>query len=150
MGASSQNIEQQLSHQLHLVSEIAESLTLRLLTLEERINLLSSRQDSVEPELPDDSESLELLSDSNDRLVQLRGLLNEGLLNDTPVLEVVTNDSGNEGLFVDEFANLDNQQTIYVNDSQELPSDVNDQVNDEIIHECDDLLSAWLGGLIQT
>ncbi|MAR52512.1 MAG: hypothetical protein CMK50_05085 [Propionibacteriaceae bacterium] len=142
MGASSQNIEQQLSHQLHLVSEIAESLTLRLLTLEERINLLSSRQDSVEPELPDDSESLELLSDSNDRLVQLRGLLNEGLLNDTPVLEVVTNDSGNEGLFVDEFANLDNQQTIYVNDSQELPSDVNDQVNDEIIHECDDLLSA--------
>ena len=142
MGASSQNIEQQLSHQLHLVSEIAESLTLRLLTLEERINLLSSRQDSVEPELPDDSESLELLSDSNDRLLQLRGLLNEGLLNDTPVLEVVTNDSGNEGLFVDEFANLDNQQTIYVNDSQELPSDVNDQVNDEIIHECDDLLSA--------
>lgn len=142
MGASSQNIEQQLSHQLHLVSEIAESLTLRLLTLEERINLLSSRQDSVEPELPDDSESLELLSDSNDRLVQLRGLLNEGLLNDTPVLEVVTNDSGNEGLFVDEFANLDNQQTIYVNDSQELPSDVNDQVNDEIIRECDDLLSA--------
>ena len=142
MGASSQNIEQQLSHQLHLVSEIAESLTLRLLTLEERINLLSSRQDSVEPELPDDSESLELLSDSNDRLVQLRGLLNEGLLNDTPVLEVVTNDSGNEGLFVDEFANLDNQQTIYVNDSQELPSDVNDHVNDEIIHECDDLLSA--------
>ena len=142
IGASSQNIEQQLSHQLHLVSEIAESLTLRLLTLEERINLLSSRQDSVEPELPDDSESLELLSDSNDRLVQLRGLLNEGLLNDTPVLEVVTNDSGNEGLFVDEFANLDNQQTIYVNDSQELPSDVNDQVNDEIIHECDDLLSA--------
>jgi|TARA_B100001093_G_scaffold41909_1_gene35696 hypothetical protein len=142
MGASSQNIEQQLSHQLHLVSEIAESLTLRLLTLEERINLLSSRQDSVEPELPDDSESLELLSDSNDRLVQLRGLLNEGLLNDTPVLEVVTNDSGNESLFVDEFANLDNQQTIYVNDSQELPSDVNDQVNDEIIHECDDLLSA--------
>ena len=142
MGASSQNIEQQLSHQLHLVSEIAESLTLRLLTLEERINLLSSRQDSVEPELPDDSESLELLSESNDRLVQLRGLLNEGLLNDTPVLEVVTNDSGNESLFVDEFANLDNQQTIYVNDSQELPSDVNDQVNDEIIHECDDLLSA--------
>ena len=142
IGASSQNIEQQLSHQLHLVSEIAESLTLRLLTLEERINLLSSRQDSVEPELPDDSESLELLSDSNDRLVQLRGLLNEGLLNDTPVLEVVTNDSGNESLFVDEFANLDNQQTIYVNDSQELPSDVNDQVNDEIIHECDDLLSA--------
>ena len=142
MGASSQNIEQQLSHQLHLVSEIAESLTLRLLTLEERINLLSSRQDSVEPELPDDSESLELLSDSNDRLVQLRGLLNEGLLNDTPVLEVVTNDSGNESLFVDEFANLDNHQTIYVNDSQELPSDVNDQVNDEIIHECDDLLSA--------
>lgn len=142
MGASSQNIEQQLSHQLHLVSEIAESLTLRLLTLEERINLLSSRQDSVEPELPDDSESLELLSDSNDRLVQLRGLLNEGLLNDTPVLEVVTNDSGNEGLFVDEFANLDNQQTIYVNDSQELPSDVNDQVNDGIIRECDDLLSA--------
>ena len=142
MGASSQNIEQQLSHQLHLVSEIAESLTLRLLTLEERINLLSSRQNSVEPELPDDSESLELLSDSNDRLVQLRGLLNEGLLNDTPVLEVVTNDSGNESLFVDEFANLDNQQTIYVNDSQELPSDVNDQVNDEIIHECDDLLSA--------
>jgi hypothetical protein len=63
--------------QLHLVSEIAESLTLRLLALEERFNELSERSLSVESEQTDDSDSFSLLADSSDRLEQLRGLLNE-------------------------------------------------------------------------
>ena len=49
MSISSQDLAQQLSGQLHLVSEIAESLTLRLLALEERFNELSERSLSVEP-----------------------------------------------------------------------------------------------------
>ena len=77
MTISSQDMVQQLSGQLHLVSEIAESLTLRLLALEERFNELSERSESVEPEQADDSDSFLLLADSSDRLEQLRGLLNE-------------------------------------------------------------------------
>ena len=77
MSISSQDLTQQLSGQLHLVSEIAESLTLRLLALEERFNELSERSESVEPEQADDSDSFLLLADSSDRLEQLRGLLNE-------------------------------------------------------------------------
>ena len=42
MSISSQDLTQQLSGQLHLVSEIAESLTLRLLALEERFDELSA------------------------------------------------------------------------------------------------------------
>ena len=77
MSISSQDLTQQLSGQLHLVSEIAESLTLRLLALEERFNELSERSESVESEQADDSDSFLLLADSSDRLEQLRGLLNE-------------------------------------------------------------------------
>ena len=47
MANPSQDMIQQLSGQLHLVSEIAESLTLRLLALEERHNVLSERLASV-------------------------------------------------------------------------------------------------------
>ena len=50
MSTSSQDMIQQLSGQLHLVSEIAESLTLRLLALEERHHALSVHLESVEPE----------------------------------------------------------------------------------------------------
>ena len=57
MANPSQDMIQQLSGQLHLVSEIAESLTLRLLALEERHNVLSERLASVEPAQADDSDS---------------------------------------------------------------------------------------------
>jgi hypothetical protein len=65
---------QQLSRQLHAVSEIAESLTLRLLSLEQRIQQLE-----VEVDHPsvNDEESQQLLTKSSDRLRHLHGLLTE-------------------------------------------------------------------------
>ena len=65
---------QQLSRQLHAVSEIAESITLRLLSLEQRIQQLE-----VEADHPtaNDEESQQLLTQSSDRLRHLHGLLTE-------------------------------------------------------------------------
>ena len=142
MSISSQDLTQQLSGQLHLVSEIAESLTLRLLALEERFNELSERSESVEPEQADDSDSFLLLADSSDRLEQLRGLLNERAeveaQVEVPRLETVTNSYMAPDDVLDESENFELEQTVYVNDSQEPPSDTVDQGMEQI----DDLLSA--------
>ena len=138
MSISSQDLTQQLSGQLHLVSEIAESLTLRLLALEERFNELSERSESVEPEQADDSDSFLLLADSSDRLVQLRGLLNERAEVEVPRLEAVTDSYMAPDDVLDESENFELEQTVYVNDSQEPPSDTVDQG----IEQIDDLLSA--------
>ena len=142
MSISSQDLAQQLSGQLHLVSEIAESLTLRLLALEERFNELSERSFSVESEQTDDSDSFSLLADSSDRLEQLRGLLNERSEVETqleaPRLEAVTDSYIAPDHVLDESENFDLEQTVYVNDSQEPPSDTVDQCMEQI----DDLLSA--------
>ena len=64
----------QLSQQLHIVSEIAESLTLRLLSLEQRIEQLEAQVD--QPSV-NDEESQHLLTESSDRLRHLHGLLSE-------------------------------------------------------------------------
>jgi len=142
MTISSQDMVQQLSGQLHLVSEIAESLTLRLLALEERFNELSERSESVEPEQADDSENFLLLADSSDRLEQLRGLLNERAeveaQVEVPRLETVTNSYMAPDDVLDESENFELEQTVYVNDSQEPLSDTVDQGMEQI----DDLLSA--------
>ncbi|MDC0269203.1 hypothetical protein OAK57_00890 [Synechococcus sp. AH-551-N23] len=142
MSISSQDLTQQLSGQLHLVSEIAESLTLRLLALEERFNELSERSESVEPEQADDSDSFLLLADSSDRLEQLRGLLNERAeveaQVEVPRLEAVTDSYMAPDDVLDESENFELEQTVYVNDSQEPPSDTVDQG----IEQIDDLLSA--------
>ena len=142
MSISSQDLTQQLSGQLHLVSEIAESLTLRLLALEERFNELSERSESVEPEQADDSDSFLLLADSSDRLEQLRGLLNERAeveaQVEVPRLEAVTDSYMAPDDVLDESENFDLEQTVYVNDSQEPPTDTVDQGMEQI----DDLLSA--------
>ncbi|MDA7685148.1 hypothetical protein N8608_01080 [bacterium] len=142
MSISSQDLTQQLSGQLHLVSEIAESLTLRLLALEERFNELSERSQSVEPEQADDSDSFLLLADSSDRLEQLRGLLNERAeveaQVEVPRLEAVTDSYMAPDDILDESENFELEQTVYVNDSQEPPTDTVDQG----IEQIDDLLSA--------
>ena len=142
MSISSQDLTQQLSGQLHLVSEIAESLTLRLLALEERFNELSKRSESVEPDQADDSDSFLLLADSSDRLEQLRGLLNERAeveaQVEVPRLEAVTDSYMAPDDVLDESENFELDQTVYVNDSQEPPSDTVDQGMEQI----DDLLSA--------
>ena len=142
MSISSQDLNQQLSGQLHLVSEIAESLTLRLLALEERFNELSKRSESVEFEQADDSDSFLLLADSSDRLEQLRGLLNEREEDETslevPRLEAVSDSHIDLNHGMGEPDNFDLEQTIYVNDSQEPPLETIDQDMEQI----DDLLSA--------
>lgn len=142
MSISSQDLTQQLSGQLHLVSEIAESLTLRLLALEERFNELSERSESVEPEQADDSDSFLLLADSSDRLEQLRGLLNERAeveaQVEVPRLEAVTESYMAPDHVLDESENFELEQAVYVNDSQEPSSDTGDQGMEHI----DDLLSA--------
>ncbi len=142
MTISSQDMVQQLSGQLHLVSEIAESLTLRLLALEERFNELSVRSESVEPQQADDSESFLLLADSSDRLEQLRGLLNERFEDETqlevPRLEAVSDSYIAPDHDREEPENFDLEQTVYVNDSQEPPLETVDQDMEQI----DDLLSA--------
>jgi len=142
MTISSQDMVQQLSGQLHLVSEIAESLTLRLLALEERFNELSVRSESVEPQQADDSDSFLLLADSSDRLEQLRGLLNERFEDETqlevPRLEAVSDSYIAPDNDREEPENFDLEQTVYVNDSQEPPLETVDQDMEQI----DDLLSA--------
>ena len=142
MSISSQDLNQQLSGQLHLVSEIAESLTLRLLALEERFNELSERSESVESEEADDSGSFLLLADSSDRLEQLRGLLNERAEDETPQevlrLEAVSDSHIDLNHGMGEPDNFELEQTIYVNDSQEPPLETVDQDMEQI----DDLLSA--------
>ena len=142
MSISSQDLNQQLSGQLHLVSEIAESLTLRLLALEERFNELSERSESVESEQADDSDSFLLLADSSDRLEQLRGLLNERAEDETPQevtrLEAVSDSHIDLNHGMVEPDNFELEQTIYVNDSQEPPLETVDLDMEQI----DDLLSA--------
>ena len=138
MAISSHDMIPQLSGQLHMISEIAESLTLRLLALEERHNEISSRLESVEPDQAEDSDSFLLLADSSDRLVQLRGLLNERSADETPRLGVV-NDSQDDLVTVeDESEDFDLEQTEYVNDSQESPLETLDLGLDQ----SDELLSA--------
>ncbi len=142
MTISSQDMVQQLSGQLHLVSEIAESLTLRLLALEERFNELSVISESDESEQAEESESFLLLADSIDRLEQLRGLLNERAEDqtqpDVPRLEAVTDSHHDSDDVLDELENFDLEQTVFINDSQEPPLDTIDQG----IEQIDDLLSA--------
>ena len=142
MAISSHDMIPQLSGQLHMISEIAESLTLRLLALEERHNELSSRLESVEPDQAEDSDSCLLLADSSDRLVQLRGLLNERSEDEAPVetpsLGLVSDSHDNLDTVQDESEDFDFEQTEYVNDSQESPLETLDLGLDQ----SDELLSA--------
>ncbi len=142
MANSSHDTIPQLSGQLHMISEIAESLTLRLLALEERHNELASRLESVEPDQDENSDSFLLLADSSDRLVQLRGLLSEQVEEDAhvenPRLGVVIDSQDDSENYEDEPENFDLEQTEYVNDSQEPPLETLDLDLDQ----SDELLSA--------
>ena len=138
---------QQLSRQLHAVSEIAESLTLRLLALEERFEQFQqySLVDASDSE-PDEA-SRQLLDDSGDRLRHLQGLLEE----DAPraVMELVTStdDEVEAASDADVPSSRDDDEpgqslneTVYVDDPQIDPA------SDEIDHQQEDdqidLLSA--------
>ena len=148
---------QQLSRQLHAVSEIAESLTLRLLAMEERFEQLQLNALSAGSDPAPDEASQQLLDDSGDRLRHLQGLLDE----DAPgqVLELVTPSademaSDSEDEDVSDREDLDDiedelepslNETVYVDDPQIEPA--HNQVNDQDDDDQDendqiDLLSA--------
>ena len=91
----------QLSQQLHIVSEIAESLTLRLLSLEQRIQQLEAQVD--QPSV-NDEESQHLLTESSDRLRHLHGLLSE----EHPEPELLLVEASEEQV----------DETVYVDDPQ--------------------------------
>ena len=121
---------QQLSRQLHAVSEIAESLTLRLLSLEQRIQQLE-----VEADHPtaNDEESQQLLTQSSDRLRHLHGLLTEEP--SAPDLRLV--EASEEPV----------DETVYVDDPQldhaEIDPVVEEHIEDSAVdQEQIDLLSA--------
>ena len=121
---------QQLSRQLHAVSEIAESLTLRLLSLEQRIQQLE-----VEADHPtaNDEESQQLLTQSSDRLRHLHGLLTEEP--SAPDLRLV--EASEEPV----------DETVYVDDPQldhaEIDPVVEENIEDSAVdQEQIDLLSA--------
>ena len=154
MAAAEPNVlmVQQLSRQLHSVSEIAESLTLRLLALEERfeqlhLNALSDGSDPV----PDEA-SQQLLDDSGDRLRHLQGLLDEEVPGQVLALVTPTADELTSA-YVDEVISdredlndLEDEleptlnDTVYVDDPQIDPS--RDEVNDQDEDDQIDLLSA--------
>ena len=144
---------QQLSRQLHAVSEIAESLTLRLLAIEERFEQLQLNALSAGSDPAPDEASQQLLDDSGDRLRHLQGLLDE----DAPgqVLELVTPSademaSGCVDEAISDREDLDElepslNETVYVDDPQIDPA--HDQLNDQHDNDQDendqiDLLSA--------
>ena len=126
---------QQLSRQLHAVSEIAESLTLRLLSLEQRIQQLE-----VEVDHPsvNDEESQQLLTKSSDRLRHLHGLLTEEP--SAPDLRLV---EASEEL-VDETVYVDDPQMDHAEmDHAEIDPAVEENVEDSAVdQEQIDLLSA--------
>ena len=144
---------QQLSRQLHAVSEIAESLTLRLLAMEERFEQLQLNALSAGSDPAPDEASQQLLDVSGDRLRHLQGLLDE----DAPgqVLELVTPSademaSGCVDEAISDREDLDElepslNETVYVDDPQIDPA--HDQLNDQHDDDQDendqiDLLSA--------
>ncbi|QNI57492.1 hypothetical protein SynBIOSU31_00591 [Synechococcus sp. BIOS-U3-1] len=154
MAAAESNVlmVQQLSRQLHAVSEIAESLTLRLLALEERFEQLhlNGLSDGSDP-VPDET-SQQLLEESGDRLRHLQGLLDEEapgqmLALVTPTVEELMSVcadeviSDREGLddLEDELEPTLNE-TVYVDDPQIAPS--RDELNDLDEDDQIDLLSA--------
>ncbi|QNI53180.1 hypothetical protein SynBIOSE41_00631 [Synechococcus sp. BIOS-E4-1] len=143
---------QQLSRQLHVVSEIAESLTLRLLALEERfeqlhLNALSDGSDPV----PDEA-SQQLLDDSGDRLRHLQGLLGEEAPGQVVKLVTPTSEEMAPACRDEEVSDPDDledieaeletslNETVYVDDPQLEPSQ--EEVKDQDENDQIDLLSA--------
>ena len=115
----------QLSQQLHTVSEIAESLTLRLLSLEQRIQQLEAQVD--QPSV-NDEESQHLLTESSDRLRHLHGLLSE----EHPEPELRLVEASEEPV----------DETVYVDDPQMDHGDEQIVDDSDLDQEQIDLLSA--------
>ena len=128
-GESSSAMVQQLSRQLHAVSGIAESLTLRLLALEERFAQIESALDAAAEHSDHDADSQQLLVESSDRLKHLQDLLDDmpaevatalQSVDETKVLAVVENNDSVEDDVMESEKELDadSTETVYVDDPQ--------------------------------
>ena len=120
---------QQLSRQLHAVSGIAESLTLRLLALEERFAQIESSLDAAAEHSDHDDDSQRLLVESSDRLKHLQGLLDDmpaevanvlKSIDETEELAAVDNTESVEDDLMESGEELDADltETVYVDDPQ--------------------------------
>ena len=142
---------QQLSRQLHAVSEIAESLTLRLLALEERFEHVHQQSTPDLSDAEPDEASRQLLDDSGDRLRHLRGLLDEDPPSQVIDLVSPTDDEMQDAPSADvisyqEEADHDDEpepsvnETVYVDDPQIDPA--HDELEEPSGNDQIDLLSA--------
>jgi len=148
-GEASVATMQQLSRQLHAVSEIAESLTLRLLSLEQRIQHLEAEANHP---TTNDEESQQLLAESSDRLRHLHGLLSEEPCE--PALRLVepSDEQVDETVYVDDpqmdHADMDQSEMDHSAidggqmDDEEMPPAGEDSVEDSALdREQMDLIS---------
>ena len=145
---------QQLSRQLHTISGIAESLTLRLLALEERFALIESSLEAAAQYSEHDADSQQLLVESSDRLKHLQGLLDDmpavvatalQAVDETPVLSVVNdNDAVEDDLMESEQEiDADPTETVYVDDPQsDHLEEQQEPESQESLEDQIDLLSA--------
>lgn len=153
-GDSSSAMVQQLSRQLHTISGIAESLTLRLLALEERFALIESSLEAAAQHSEHDADSQQLLVESSDRLKHLQGLLDDmpavvatalQAVDETPVLSVVNdNDAVEDDLMESEQEiDADPTETVYVDDPQiDHLEEQQEPESQESLEDQIDLLSA--------
>ncbi|MAN18433.1 hypothetical protein SynA1825c_00529 [Synechococcus sp. A18-25c] len=151
---SSSAMVQQLSRQLHAVSGIAESLTLRLLALEERFAQIETSLDAAPEHAEHDADSQQLLVESSDRLKHLQGLLEDmpaevvtalQAVDEPAVLAVVQNNDSVENDLMESEDELDADltETVYVDDPQISHLDEQQEVVSQESHEDQiDLLSA--------
>ena len=153
-GESSSAMVQQLSRQLHAVSGIAESLTLRLLALEERFAQIESALDAAAEHSDHDADSQQLLVESSDRLKHLQDLLDDmpaevatalQSVDETKVLAVVENNDSVEDDLMESEKELDADptETVYVDDPQIDQLEEQQEPESQESHEDQiDLLSA--------
>ena len=153
-GESSSAMVQQLSRQLHAVSGIAESLTLRLLALEERFAQIESALDAAAEHSDHDADSQQLLVESSDRLKHLQDLLDDmpaevatalQSVDETKVLAVVENNDSVEDDVMESEKELDADptETVYVDDPQIDQLEEQQEPESQESHEDQiDLLSA--------
>ena len=153
-GESSSAMVQQLSRQLHAVSGIAESLTLRLLALEERFAQIESALEAAAEHSDHDADSHQLLVESSDRLKHLQGLLDDmsaevatalPSVDETKVLAVVENNDSVEDDLMESEEEFDSEptETVYVDDPQiDHLEEQQEPVSQESHEDQIDLLSA--------
>ena len=153
-GDSSSAMVQQLSRQLHTVSGIAESLTLRLLSLEERLALIESSLEAAAEHSEPDADSQQLLVESSDRLKHLQGLLDDmpavvatalQAVDQTEELAVVQNNDSVEDAVMEPEQELDADptETVYVDDPQsDHLEEQQEPESQESLEDQIDLLSA--------